>query len=68
MLFGLKMPFFQRCADNILREFIGKFVYVYVDYILIFSSSPEEHLEHIHRVFKALNKATLKVSDEKSIL
>lgn len=57
---------FRRCVDDILRKFIGKFVYVYIDDVLIFSSSPEEHLEHIGIVFEGLNKATLKGSDEKS--
>ncbi|GBP12168.1 Retrovirus-related Pol polyprotein from transposon gypsy [Eumeta japonica] len=70
----IRMPFalknapsiFQRFVDDILREYIGKFAYVYIDDVLIYSSSPEEHMEHIEIIFDALNKATLKVSDEKS--
>ena len=52
---------FQRCVDDILREFIGKFVYVYIDDVLIFSSTPEEHMSHLYTVFGALNKATLNI-------
>lgn len=68
MPFGLKNApsIFQRCVDDILREYIGKFAYVYIDDVLIYSSSPEEHMKHIEIIFNALNKATLKVSDEKS--
>ncbi|GBP02397.1 Retrovirus-related Pol polyprotein from transposon gypsy [Eumeta japonica] len=68
MPFGLKNApsIFQRCVDDILRDYIGKFVYVYIDDVLIYSSSPEEHMKHIEIVFEALNKATLKISNEKS--
>lgn len=68
MPFGLKNApsIFQRCVDDILREFIGKFAYVYIDDVIIYSSSPEEHIQHIHTIFNALNKANLKVSNEKS--
>ena len=67
MPFGLKNApsIFQRCVDDILREYIGKFAYVYIDDVLIFSSSPEEHIEHVH-VINALHKANMKISDEKS--
>ncbi|GBP10946.1 Retrovirus-related Pol polyprotein from transposon gypsy [Eumeta japonica] len=57
---------FQRCVDEILREHIGKFAYVYIDDVLIYSSSPEEHMKHIEIIIKALNEATLRISIEKS--
>lgn len=68
MPFGLKNApsIFQRCVDDILRDFVGKFVHVYIDDVLIYSSSEEEHIQHISQVFDVLNKATLKISDEKS--
>ncbi|GBP97607.1 Retrovirus-related Pol polyprotein from transposon gypsy [Eumeta japonica] len=68
MPFGLKNApaIFQRCVDEILREHIGKFAYVYIDDVLIYSSSPEEHMKHIEIIIKALNEATLRISIEKS--
>ncbi len=68
MPFGLKNApsIFQRCVDDILRQYIGKFAYVYIDDVLIFSSTPEEHIEHIRTIVNALHEANMKISDEKS--
>lgn len=68
MPFGLKNApsIFQRCVDDILRPYIGKFAHVYIDDVLIYSSSPEEHLEHIRTIVNALHTANMKISDEKS--
>lgn len=57
---------FQRCVNDILNEFIGKFAYVYIDDVLIISDSEKEHLEHISLVCEALNRANMKISNEKS--
>lgn len=66
--FGLKNApaIFQRCVNDILHEYIGKFAYVYIDDVLIFSNTPEEHLEHVSTIFQALHGANMKISDEKS--
>jgi len=68
MPFGLKNApsIFQRCVNDILHEFIGKFAYVYIDDVLIFSNTAEEHLNHISLIFQALHNANMKISDEKS--
>lgn len=68
MPFGLKNApsIFQRCVNDILHEYIGKFAYVYIDDVLIFSDNEEEHMQHISLVFNALHKANMKISDEKS--
>lgn len=68
MPFGLKNApaIFQRCVNNILHEYIGKFAYVYIDDVLIFSDTAEEHMRHICLIFQALHDANMKISNEKS--
>lgn len=68
MPFGLKNApsIFQRCVNDILHEFIGKFAYVYIDDVLIFSNSVEEHMKHISIIINALQESNMKISNEKS--
>jgi len=56
---------FQKIINNILREKLDIFVVVYLDDILIFSDTEEEHREHVHWVLAALQKAKLLVEPEK---
>ena len=41
---------FQRLVNSILRPYLDKFVSVYLDDIIIYSKSLEEHLEHLRLV------------------
>ncbi len=46
--------FFQHCMSQIFREVLGVFVHIYIDDIIIFSDSFEEHIEHLNKVFEIL--------------
>ena len=50
---------FMRVMTQILHPFLGKFVVVYFDDVMIFSRSQEEHNLHLTRVLESLRKEKL---------
>jgi hypothetical protein len=45
---------FQAAMNDIFRPLLGKCVVIYIDYILVFSKTHEEHAEHLRQVMQIL--------------
>lgn len=68
MPFGLKTApaTFQRLMNTVLKDYINKICLVYLDDIIIFSTSLQEHIESLKLIFNCLQNANLKVQLDKS--
>lgn len=68
-----RMPFgfrngpacFQRVMQNILAPFLWIFALVYIDDIVIYSRTFEEHVEHLDKVFNAIAESKITLSPKK---
>lgn len=68
-----RMPFgfwngpavFQRVMQEVLAPFLWIFALVYIDDIIIFSKSFDEHLQHIKCVLEAIREAKIMLSPSK---
>ena len=56
---------FQRLMGDILRGLEYRFALIYIDDIIIFSKSVEEHLSHLEEVFRRLREANVKLNPKK---
>ena len=67
--FGLKNApaIFQRTLDDILRSFIGKTCFVYIDDIIIFSRDETQHFKDLEDIFETLENANMKIQLNKCI-
>src|ERR1700683_3612448 len=69
----VRMPFgykngpsiFQRIMQNVLAPFLWIFALVYIDDIVIFSKSFDEHLDHLDQVFKAVAETGITLATTK---
>ncbi len=67
MPFGLTNAPATFCTfmNNIIWEWLDDFVVVYIDNILVYNNSMEEHLEHLWKVFQRLRENKLYAKFEK---
>ena len=56
---------FQREMNRIFFKLIGICIFVYIDDLIVFSTSIEEHLKHLEQVFSILQNNGLKINLEK---
>ena len=70
MPFGLKNApaHFQRSMNMLLADLLDVCVLVYMDDILIFSQTAEQHVEHVKRVFQRLQDHQWHVKESKCAL
>lgn len=68
MPFGLKNApaTFQRVMNVVLSGLVGKICFVYMDDIIVYSTSLQEHCQNLNKVFEALRNNNLKVQVDKS--
>ena len=57
---------FQHLTNDVFREFLDDFLVVYLDDLLIYSNTLEEHKNHVRQVLDRLRSAGLYVKPEKS--
>jgi hypothetical protein len=70
MPFGLTnaQTTFMRLMDDVLRPFTNSFLVIYLDDILIFNKTWEEHMYHIQQFFSTLQQDKLYANLEKILL
>ena len=68
MPFGLKNApsTFQRVMDNVLREHIGVRCLVYMNDVIVYSTSLQEHMQNVSKICESLSKANMKIQLDKS--
>jgi hypothetical protein len=67
MLFGLTNApaSMQQLMNDALHEYLDIFVIVYLDDVLVYSMSMEEHVKHVRLVLKKLKEHSLLLKLEK---
>jgi hypothetical protein len=56
---------FQALINDIFREYLDIFVVIYLDDILIYSTNKKNHIKQVNLVFKALEKAGMRINGPK---
>jgi hypothetical protein len=71
----VKMPFglmnvgatFQRAMDISFVDELGRFIFIYLDDVTVYSKSDDEHLQHLRRSFEKCGKFRISLNPKKSL-
>ena len=58
---------FMRLMNHVLREFLGKFIVIYFDDILIYRKFHDEHLVHLRQVLETPRRESLYANMDKCV-
>ena len=56
---------YQRLMEKVLTGYIGRFCFVYIDDLIIYSKTEAEHQHHLQLVFQRLREYNLKLKESK---
>ena len=56
---------FQRMMNAVLQGSLGKYAYIYIDDIVIYSKTAKDHLKHIEKILLQLREANLRIKFSK---
>jgi len=56
---------YQKIINNILRQYLNRFVIAYLNDIIIYSNILKKHIDYIFKVLKYLNKRNLHLKSKK---
>jgi hypothetical protein len=67
MPFGLQNgpSIFQRIMQNVLSPYLWLFCLVYIDDVVVYSTTYEEHIKHLNKVLTAIREAGIPLSPKK---
>ena len=57
---------FQTYINNVLREYLDKFVTIYLNDILIYFKTKKKYVHHVQKVLEAMKRVNLRVKLTKS--
>ena len=57
----------QVYINNVLRKFLDVFIVVYLDDIVVYSKTKENHIQHVKQVFQTMKDAKLQIHPGKTI-
>ena len=69
----IRMPFglsnapgtFQRLMNEVFRDYLYKFILIFLDDVLAYSTNKVDHLEHLRTIFQTLRALNLKLKPKK---
>ena len=50
---------YQEIINDVLRQYLDQFVIIYLNNIIIYSNILKEHVNHVFKILKCLNKRNL---------